>query len=97
MQVVSINASLQRFNHVNPITPSVNKIIKSTLKVLNQLLRGFYSVFDHFLDTGRYRVNVIEVFKYDEIQITFLLIMKKFEQIKAYPNRLFSTKLCYFL
>ena len=67
MQVLSINMSLQRFNHVNPITPSVNKMIKNTLKVLNQLLQGFYFVLDHFLETGRYRVNVIEVFKYGKI------------------------------
>ena len=37
--------------------PSVHKMIKHALKILEYLLLKFQRVFDHFQDTTQYRVN----------------------------------------
>ena len=41
----------------NPITPSVQKMVKHTLKILQQLLQGFEREFDHLVETSRYKFN----------------------------------------
>ena len=37
---------------------SVHKMVKHTLKILQQMLQGFWRVFYHFVDTGHYGVNI---------------------------------------
>ena len=41
----------------NPITYGVYKMVKCALKILQKLLPDFYRVFDHFVDTRRYRTK----------------------------------------
>ena len=48
------------FYNPNPTRPSVQKMVKRTLKILQQhLLQDFQQVFDHFVDTRRCRVKII--------------------------------------
>ena len=41
----------------NTITLSVHKIIKHALKMFQQTLQNFWRVFDHFVETRRYKVE----------------------------------------
>ena len=40
------------------MTPSVQTTIKHTLKILQEILQDFSRVFDHFVETRRYRVKL---------------------------------------
>ena len=42
---------------VNHAIPSVQKMIKHTLKIMQQLLHDFQRVFDNFVDTKYHRVK----------------------------------------
>ena len=42
----------------NPINSSVHIMVKHMLKIQQYLLQNFESVFDHFLNTWRYRVKI---------------------------------------
>ena len=43
----------------NPIMSGVTVKFKHTLKILHHLSQDIYRVFDHFVDTTHYRVNII--------------------------------------
>ena len=47
------------FYNPNPTRPSVQKMVKRTLKILQHLLQDFQQVFDHFVDTRHCRVKII--------------------------------------
>ena len=42
---------------LNPTTPSVHEIAKHKLKILQQMQQDFQRMFDHFVDTKRYRLQ----------------------------------------
>ena len=44
----------------NPAIPGVHKIVKHTLKILQQTQQDFGSVFDQHLDTRRYRIKLVD-------------------------------------
>ena len=43
---------------INPKTSGVRKMVKHTLKIFQQTLQEFWRVFDHFVDTRCFRVEV---------------------------------------
>ena len=44
------------YTDVNPITPGIQKTVKRTLKILQQMLQHFRPMFNHFWDTNHCRV-----------------------------------------
>ena len=44
--------------YMNPITPSIHRTVKDTLKILQQVLQDFLAVFAQFVDIWYYRVNI---------------------------------------
>ena len=44
-------------NFLNSLTPGIHKMVKHTQKILQQILQGFSRVFNHLVDTRRYRVK----------------------------------------
>ena len=44
---------------IDPKTPSVHKMVKHTLKIMQQMLQEIQRVSEQFVDMTRYGVNVI--------------------------------------